>query len=88
MRRMILRMIANGSLSAFSAGALQDPPLQGAAHSPGSGFARLVRQSQVQPQASSQAQSQVSPQFADPSRPGAAPSGRILPRGSLLDLSV
>jgi hypothetical protein len=83
MWRILLRMIANGSLSAFSASALQGLPSHAGVRPFDQQLAQQVRQSQVQPP-------QVQPptfQSADPAKSGAAP-GRILPRGSLLDLSV
>lgn len=89
MRRMILRMIATGSLSAFSAsvlsgtGALQGgnstPALNGLRPLAG-GAVQSVRA--AQPQAAPQA-----PPVVD-LRSSTSPAGRVPPRGSLLDLSV
>lgn len=82
MRRMILRMIANGSLSAFSAAAFDGLPSQGGVRPPAHPPIQQVRQTQgqVQPQ----------PQIAlpDPGRGTQPQTSRILPRGSLLNLSV
>jgi hypothetical protein len=79
MRRMILRMIASGSLSAFSASALQG--LDGV-RAPGAGTVQPVRTPPVQA-------SGTTPQ-AKPGAmlPGQRQPGQALPRGSLLDLSV
>ncbi|MDA8252819.1 MAG: hypothetical protein M0Z28_27125 [Rhodospirillales bacterium] len=75
MRRMILRMIATGSLSAFSAAALHGPGALG-------GGAMPVKLPRL-PAAPARGPS------AAPASPAAAPQpGRVLPRGSLLDLSV
>jgi hypothetical protein len=84
---MILRMIATGSLSAFSASVLQGtgalPPTQaaGAVRLP-SGL-QQVRATQAQPVG----QPPQVPQ-PGPGNPSTAPAGRVPPRGSLLDLSV
>lgn len=76
MRRMILRMIATGSLSAFSAAALHGPGALGGAVHP-------VRTPPLPPRPAAPAAA------AAPSAPQTAPQpGRILPRGSLLDLSI
>ncbi len=84
MRRMIVRMIATGSLSAFSSAALPELPSQSARGIGGSGAVHQARASQTQPQ--TQAAPTVPP---DQSRIGAPQAtGRIPPRGSLLDLSV
>ena len=77
MRRMILRMIATGSLSAFSTAAL--PGLPSAKPAGGAAPLRQVRATQVQPQA---------PQLPAEQGRGAQASGRPAPRGSLIDLSV
>jgi len=87
MRRMIVRMIATGSLSAFSSAALPELPSQVARGQAarGVGGVQQARASQ------SQAPVQAAPQLQVPQDQGksAAPAnGRILPRGSLLDLSV
>lgn len=79
MRRMILRMIATGSLSAFSAAALQGPQaLGGSAGVQPARFPKLSG-SAAQPATGS---AQPLPQTAAPK------PGQTLPRGSLLDLSV
>ncbi len=81
MRRMIVRMIATGSLSAFSSAALPELPSQSAR---GLGGVQHARSSQTQPQTPAPPTLPL-----DQSRIGAAPStGRTPPRGSLLDLSV
>jgi hypothetical protein len=83
MRRMILRMIATGSLSAFSSTALQGLPSQTARIGGAPGAVQQARTTQVPPQA------QPAPSVPqDPGKTGAHPPGRVLPRGSLLDLSV
>jgi hypothetical protein len=83
MRRMILRMIATGSLSAFSSAVLPGLPSQGV---PGMGAPGTVQQARV---------GQREPPSPQPGAPAAAepgktalPPSRTLPRGSLLDLSV
>lgn len=79
MRRMILRMIATGSLSAFSASVLSS-----GLHGPGrlSGAVQPARTPALPEPAAAPAPSRGTP-------PAAAPQpGRVLPRGSLLDLSV
>jgi hypothetical protein len=89
MRRMILRMIATGSLSAFSASVLQGTGALspgGAANSaqaarPSSGIER-VRATQTLPA------SQQPSQPLELGKASSAPAGRVPPRGSLLDLSV
>lgn len=75
MRRMILRMIATGSLSAFSAAALHGPGAMGGGVLP-------VRTPKLPVAPSSAAGS------AAPAQQAAPQPGRVLPRGSLLDLSV
>ena len=80
MRRMILRMIATGSLSAFSTAAL--PGLPSAKPAGGAAPLRQVRATQVQPQAPQP------PQLPAEQGKGAQASGRPAPRGSLIDLSV
>ncbi len=75
MRRIILRMIATGSLSAFSAAALQGPGRLGGA--------ALPARTPALPEPSA---TPLPPRSTPPS---AVPQpGRALPRGSLLDLSV
>jgi hypothetical protein len=83
MRRMIVRMIATGSLSAFSSAALQGLPSQSGRIGGGAGAVQQARTTPVQPQV------QPAPQVPlDQGKAGAQPTGRVLPRGSLLDLSV
>ncbi len=81
MRRMIVRMIATGSLSAFSSAALPELPSRGVG---GPGGVQQARTGQDQPRV------QPAPQVPlDPGRAAAPqPTGRVPPRGSLLDLSV
>ncbi len=81
MRRMIVRMIATGSLSAFSSAALPELPSHSAR---GIGGVQQARTGQTQPQV------QTAPQVPlDTGRAAAPqPTGRVPPRGSLLDLSV
>jgi hypothetical protein len=83
MRRMILRMIATGSLSAFSASVLHGSGALGGTSAPSrpSPAIQSVRSTAQQPPAQ---------QLQAPVDPGksAAPAGRVPPRGSLLDLSV
>ena len=74
MRWMIVRMIATGSLSAFSTAAPQGP----AALPGGVAPLRTAKASVAAPAA---------PKLSAPAS-GAAQPGRTLPRGSLLDLSV
>ncbi len=74
MRWMILRMIATGSLSAFSTAVPQGP----AALPAGTAPLRTAKAS-VAPA--------TTPKLSAPA-PGAAQPARTLPRGSLLDLSV
>ncbi len=81
MRRIILRMIATGSLSAFSSAALPELPSQ-AARPPGDAV-RQARASQIRPPPPPPPQL-----FTDPGKSGASPGNRVPPRGSLLDLSV
>lgn len=83
MRRMLLRMIATGSLSAFSSAALQGLPSQ-AAH-PAGGTVQRARATEVQPQQQPQAQVPVQ---SEQVKPGSQSGGKIVPRGSLIDLSV
>ncbi len=84
MRRMILRMIASGSLSAFSAGALGGTLGGGAVGGPDGlrppGAAGVVQQARTKP-----AQAGSPGAIAKPAAPM---PGQVLPRGSLLDLSV
>ena len=74
---MILRMIAAGSLSAFSSASVQLP----SARAPGGAALQPVRT----PAVPVQPQLQLQP---DALRAGAQSPSRALPRGSLLDLSV
>lgn len=85
MRFIILRMIAAGSLSAFNAA---NPAAIGIARpaGPAAQPARATASPTPQP-----APPAIDPRVIDPSahdKPGAPPGGRILPRGSLLNLSV
>jgi hypothetical protein len=84
MRRMILRMIATGSLSAFSASALQS--VQGV-RAPSATPIQPVRAQSPSASTSQQTLTQPLGQSAAP-RPGTGVSDRPAPRGSLLDLSV
>jgi len=77
MRWMIVRMIAAGSLSAFSTSATPLPSVR----PPGGTAVQPMRTSAVQPQALV-----LQPQGGF--KPDAPPPSRNLPRGSLLDLSV
>jgi hypothetical protein len=81
---MIVRMIATGSLSAFSSSALPELPSQSARGIGGSGSVHQARTNQAQPQ------TPAAPTVPlDQSRIGAPQTtGRLPPRGSLLDLSV
>jgi hypothetical protein len=84
MRRMIIRMIATGSLSAFSSAAIPELPSQSAR---GIGGPAGVQQARA---GATQAPTQAAPQPAQ-DQPRIAPpttTGRTPPRGSLLDLSV
>lgn len=81
MRRMILRMIATGSLSAFSAAALNGSGAVGGGVLPVKG-PKLQAAPAVSPVPAQAAPGLVAPTLAVP-----APS-RSLPRGSLLDISV
>lgn len=73
MHMTILRMLSTGSLAAFSANVMQVGLAQ--AH-PVRAFG-------------GQAQPQAAPPAPPSATPGTAmPAGRVLPRGSLLDLSV
>jgi hypothetical protein len=85
MRRMILRMIATGSLSAFSSATLPElPSQQGPLGAVDGGAGRQARAGQVQPPVQPAPQLLLDPGKATaPSTPGRPP-----PRGSLLDLSV
>ena len=78
MRRIILRMIAAGSLSAFSTAISTGTGVR----APG-GPVQPVRT----PSTSAPAQP-LTLQQTDAAKPGALPPSRTLPRGSLLDLSV
>lgn len=84
MRRMILRMIATGSLTAFSSTALPGLPSQarGAASATANGPVQQARASQVQAPAQAAPQLQSTPGATTPS------TTRAQPRGSVLDLSV
>ena len=80
MRRIILRMIAAGSLSAFSTAATQ-----------GAAGVRAPAGLPVQPVRMQATPPPVQPlalQLQNGGQPGSPHPGRILPRGSLLDLSV
>lgn len=77
MRWIILRMIAAGSLSAFSTAAAPLP----ASRAPGGAVLQPVRTPPVPVQPQVQLQQGVQ-------KPDAPPPSRALPRGSLLDLSV
>ena len=79
MRRIILRMIAAGSLSAFSTAAAPLPEARG----PAGTALQPVRTPAVPVQPQPMA---VHPQTSF--KPDAPPPSRSLPRGSLLDLSV
>jgi hypothetical protein len=74
---MILRMIATGSLSAFSTSVLPALPSQAR----GAVQQARATQAQSQPQPAPQVQ-------LDQGKGTAQPAGRLAPRGSLLDLSV
>jgi hypothetical protein len=80
MRRMILCMIATGSLSAFSTSAL--PALPSGQRGGTANPVRQARATEVQPQART-----TPPVTAEQGKPGQQ-SGRPQPRGSLIDLSV
>jgi hypothetical protein len=85
MRRVILRMIAAGSLSAFST--VSASGLSG----PAPGGVRAPAGSPVQPVRSPAAPpmpQQLILQQSGAGKAGGATPDRILPRGSLLDLSV
>jgi hypothetical protein len=82
MRRMIVRMIATGSLSAFSSAALPELPSQAAR---GVGGVQQARSGASQPPVQAAPQLQVPQDQGKLSGPG---TGRVPPRGSLLDLSV
>jgi hypothetical protein len=81
---MIVHMIATGSLSAFSAAALPQLPSQSARGVGGPGGVQQARSGTTPPQ------TQAAPTVPlDQSRIGAPQTtGRIPPRGSVLDLSV
>ena len=83
MRRMIVRMIATGSLSAFSSAALPELPSRAARGIAGSGAVRPARVTGPQPQSAPAVQLQQ-----DQGKSAAPNTGRVPPRGSLLDLSV
>ena len=84
MRRMILRMIATGSLSAFSTAVLPELPSQALRGPGGAGAVQQARAGQAaQPQPTP-----VAPPAVNEPGKTAAPTNRALPRGSLLDLSV
>jgi hypothetical protein len=84
MRRMILRMIATGSLSAFSTAALQGLPSQAGRVTGPDATAQRTRTAQVQPPVQP-----APPAVAlEQAKPAPQATGRALPRGSLLDLSV
>lgn len=81
MWRIVLRMIASGSLAAFST---VTQPLGLAGRAPGAGSIQPARTAPTAPQQSPQ------PLALQPPAGGPPPTqnGRPLPRGSLLDLSV
>jgi len=79
---MIVRMIATGSLSAFSSAAIPELPSQSARGIGGPGGVQAARTSPAP------APAQTAPQVPADPRTALPPTGRILPRGSLLDLSV
>jgi len=81
---MIVRMIATGSLSAFSSAALPELPSQ-ARGVGGPGGVQRARVSQPQPQVQTAPPAQLQ---QDQGKSAAPATGRIPPRGSLLDLSV
>ncbi len=74
-------MIATGSLSAFSTAALQGLPSQSGRVGSGDVAVPQARTAQLQPQTQ-----QAAP--LEQSKPAPQPTGRVPPRGSLLDLSV
>ncbi len=80
MRRIILRMIAAGSLSAFSTAITQLP---GGVRAPAGSAVQPARAQATQ----SPPQTQLLPQQGM-AKPDGPPPSRSLPRGSLLDLSV
>ena len=80
MQFTILRMLSSGSLSAFSASVTASSLGQARRVHP-------VRGASAQPQSSAPSSSQAAPSQGGGTGAGALP-GRILPRGSLLDLSV
>jgi hypothetical protein len=82
MRRMIARMIATGSLSAFSSAALPGLPSQAAR---GVGGVQQARFGQPQQPVQAAPQPQL---LQDQGKPGTPATGRIPPRGSLIDLTV
>jgi hypothetical protein len=84
MRRMIIRMIATGSLSAFSSAAIPQLPSQSARGIGGPGGVQPARTG------ATQAPVQAAPPPAQDLTRSLPPptSGRTPPRGSLLDLSV
>jgi hypothetical protein len=71
-------MISTGSLAAFTASVAQ----------PGLGQVQPVRVAGVQPRQAAPPPPQSSSSGSSGGVFGAPPSGRVLPRGSLLDLSV
>lgn len=85
MRRIILRMIAAGSLSAFSTAATSVVPGVRAPAPPLTPVPLTPIRSPALPTAPAQPLTWQSPGDAKPPAPM---PGRILPRGSLLDLSV
>ena len=78
MHATILRMLSTGSLSAFSASVAQA----------GLGLVQQARAASSQPLQASPATPQSSSSGSSGMSLGTPPSGRVLPRGSLLDLSV
>ena len=76
-------MISSSSLSAFS------PPVGTAQPAPKPHHAPGMQQARAQLASAQPARAQPSPAQALQAKPGATPQpGQVLPRGSLLDLSV
>jgi hypothetical protein len=79
MRLMILRMLSSNALSAFGSSSPLSPPGQ-------AGPVHRVRA--LSGQAAQGGTKPEVPNLKLSLQPGEAPSGRLMPRGSLLDLSV